>query len=83
MKRKLAVLGILILGIVFLVSTGFLEPKQAHAAVEPCWHSIDDCYTTCTGPMGVECCCLYHCPSGDTWVCQQGVYCANTDRSCL
>lgn len=42
-----------------------------------------NCLTTCTGPMGVECCCFYECPSGGTWVCKQGEYCPETSRSCL
>ena len=42
-----------------------------------------ECYTTCTGPAGVECCCYYHCPSGTTYGCTQGAYCSNTDTSCL
>jgi hypothetical protein len=79
MRRKLAVLGILLLGTIFLVSTGLVEPQAQ--AVPICWQ--DSCQTTCTGPMGVECCCLYHCPSGNTWVCQEGAYCSNTDRSCI
>ena len=41
------------------------------------------CQTTCTGPMGVECCCYYVCMSGGTWVCHEGEYCDNTDRSCI
>ena len=47
----------------------------------PC--QISSCQTTCTGPRGVECCCYYTCPSGGQWVCKQGVYCPNTDRSCI
>lgn len=81
MKRRLAVLGVLLLGTLALIATGFLDPTPAHAA--PCWIEADSCQTTCTGPMGVECCCLYHCRSGNTWVCQQGQYCQNTDRGCL
>ena len=41
-----------------------------------------ECYTTCTGPQGVECCCYYHCASGTSYGCQQGVYCSNTSTSC-
>lgn len=44
--------------------------------------TVSNCQTTCTGPTGVECCCYYSCPSGNTWVCKSG-YCDNTDRGCL
>jgi len=38
--------------------------------------------TTCTGPTGVECCVMYHCPSGNTaWNCSPG-YCPGTYTSC-
>ena len=37
--------------------------------------TVRDCTTTYTGPLGVECCCFYDCPSGGTWVCKEGVYC--------
>jgi hypothetical protein len=47
----------------------------------PC--TIDSCQTTCTGPQGVECCCMYHCPSGNTWKCTQGQYCSNSSGGCL
>lgn len=81
MRRKFTVLGVLLLGMTLLLTTGLFEPLEAKP--EPCWIETSSCQTTCTGPQGVECCCLYHCPSGDTWVCQQGTYCANTDRSCI
>ena len=45
--------------------------------------AITYCQTTCTGPLGVECCCFYNCPSGGTWVCKQGVYCANSHGGCI
>jgi hypothetical protein len=42
-----------------------------------CYVKKNDCTTTYTGPQSVECCCFYTCPSGGTWVCKQGVYCAS------
>lgn len=102
MKRRLVILGVLLLGTAFLATTGLLEPRAAFAFCDASQNSCDDnggtggggsggggvcsinyCQTTCTGPMGVECCCYYSCPSGGTWVCKQGVYCSNTDRSCI
>jgi hypothetical protein len=80
MKRRLTVLSILLLGTLFLVA-GVFEPREAQAA--PCWIDQHSCYTSCGGPQGVSCCCFYHCPSGGQWVCQEGSYCSNSDRSCI
>ena len=43
---------------------------------------IRECYTTCTGPAGVECCCYYHCSTGTSYGCTNN-YCPGTSRSCF
>jgi hypothetical protein len=87
MKRKLAILGILFIGTIFLASTG---PQQAYAAgstvpwmEEPgsiCTIDEGSCLTACY--PNIVCCCIYQCPSGNTWVCKSG-YCPQTSRSCM
>ena len=62
-------------------AAGTYQPPFETDGGGPC--TKRNCQTTCTGPMGVECCCYYSCPSGDTWVCHQGQYCDNTDRGCI
>jgi hypothetical protein len=86
MKRKLLLLGILLLGALFSASTGLLVPRDALAFNQDTGGgggggggglcSKQNCTTTYTGPTGVECCCWYQCPSGGTWVCRSG-YCAS------
>lgn len=72
MKRTAVVF--LLLGALFLFA-GLLTPPEAHAGIVVCWVERGSCTTTYTGPLGVECCCAYHCPSGVTWVCREGEYC--------
>jgi hypothetical protein len=80
-----------ILGAIIVLAISFAPWGRAAGTYQPpfeqpglgCQVRESSCQTTCTGPLGVECCCIYDCPSGSTWVCHQGEYCSNTDRGCL
>jgi hypothetical protein len=81
---RLKILGLLIVLVISFAAgssaVGTFQPLFETDTGGPCTKS--SCQTTCTGPTGVECCCYYSCPSGNTWVCQSG-YCENTSHSCV
>jgi hypothetical protein len=82
---RLKILGLVVVVIISFSSLGRAsgggEQPTFDPGTPPCTKT--SCQTTCTGPLHVECCCYYVCNSGGTWVCSEGQYCDNTDRSCL
>jgi hypothetical protein len=82
MRLKILGLSIVLALTVVALSGAAGDPQPlVDPSTPPCTKT--SCQTTCTGPLGVECCCFYVCNSGGTWVCQEGQYCDNTDRSCI
>jgi hypothetical protein len=83
--RLLKLFGLVLVLFVSFSSWGLAagdEQPVFDPGTPPCQKT--ECQTTCTGPLHVECCCLYVCNTGgSTWVCQEGMYCDNTDRSCI
>jgi hypothetical protein len=55
MKKKLA--------FALMLALAALVPQSTEARV--CWIEQHSCYDD-----GSQWCCLYHCPSGEVWVCQ-------------
>lgn len=78
-----------VLGLLAVLAVGFSSWGHAAGSEQPVFDDGNstcqktNCQTTCTGPLGVECCCYYVCRSGGTWVCQQGAYCDNTSSGCI
>jgi hypothetical protein len=85
---RLKLLGIVAVLVLTLSPLYGVTPHQPSPVGDPggtspggagCW---SECYTTCTGPAGVECCCFYHCSTGISYGCENK-YCAGSDRGCL
>jgi hypothetical protein len=80
---RLKLLGVVLLAALCLsplygTEVLYPDPDGGGGGGGGCWK---ECYTTCTGPAGVECCCYYHCPSGISYGCTNS-YCPETSRSC-